>query len=70
MLKRKLFIKYENESNESFENRINKYLNQDDLLYTEDNTAGHYCHLSDNGKTVIILFHHYVSDKSKKQIGF
>ena len=70
MIKRKVFIKHENESNEQFENRINEYLKKDDALYTKENNIGHHWHISNDGNTVMLLFHHEINAETKKQIGF
>lgn len=70
MLKRKMFIKHNDESNEQFENRINEYLKEDDALFTKDNHVGHYCHISNDGSKIILLFHHETNEETKKQIGF
>lgn len=71
MLKRKFFIKYENESNEQFEKRINEFLQKSDKEYHKDDTVGHDSFTSRNGKILCILFHHLTEDDSKnKKVGF
>ena len=71
MLKRKVFVKYENESNEEFENRLNEFLKENDHDYKEDDQIGHYCHISNDGTTSLILFYHASKeDPQKTKIGF
>lgn len=71
MIKRKVFVKYENESNEEFENRLNEFLKENDHDCKEDDQIGHYCHMSDDGTTLLILFYHASKeDPQKTKIGF
>lgn len=71
MLKRKFFIRYENESNEQFEKRINEFIQKDDEEYHSTDNVGHSTFGSSNGKILCILFHHATEDEAKKQkVGF
>ena len=71
MLKRKFFIKYENESNEQFENRINEFLNENDKQYNTNDSMGNNTFVSSNGTILCILFYHLSESDSKKQkVGF
>lgn len=71
MIKRQVFIKYENESNEQFENRLNEFLKESDHNHKEDDKNGHYCHMSDDGTTLLMLFYQISKeDHQKTKMGF
>ena len=70
MLKRKVFIKHDDESNEQFENRINQYFEETSISYKENDSLGHFSNISSDGSTMTFLFYHISNAEVKKQIGF
>ena len=71
MLKRKIFVKHENESNEQYETRINTFFQENDKFCKFEDHIGHNIHGSSNGKFVALLIYHESKENPQKtKIGF
>lgn len=71
MLKRKIFIKHEDESFEQYENRINTFFTENDKLCKPEDNIGHSIYGANDGTCIMLLFYRESKDDPQKQkIGF